>query len=63
MNISDKEDQKTMGYQETLKTNVKNFDKNVRTTRRPLYDIMNTPFFEEADISPQYFKTYEKSSN
>ena len=45
-----------MGYQETLKIYVKNIDKNIKTTWRAIYEVIDAPFFEETNVFPQHFK-------
>ena len=44
-----------MEYQETLKIDVENIDKNKNTIWRPIYEFIDAPFFEETDIFPQDF--------
>ena len=41
MNISEKEEQETVGCQETLKIDVKNIDKNIKTIFIPIYIVIN----------------------
>ena len=53
MNILDKEEQKTVVYQEILKIYVENIDKNIKTAWRPIYEVIDAPFFEETNIFPQ----------
>ena len=44
-----------MEYQETLKIDVENIDKNKNTIWRPIYEFIDAPFFEETEKFPQYF--------
>ena len=50
------EDQKTLEYQETVKLDVKSIAKNKKNIWRPIYKGIDTSFFEEKNIFPQYFK-------
>ena len=54
MNISDEEEQKTVVYQENLKIDVKNINKNIKTIWRPIYDVIYVTLFEEKNIFPQH---------
>ena len=45
MNISEKEEQKNVEYQETLKIDVKNIDKNIKLIWRPVYEVIDATFF------------------
>ena len=45
MNISKKEEHTTVGYQETLKIDVENINKNINTIWRPIYEVMDETFF------------------
>ena len=49
-----------MGYQETLKIDVKNINKHIKTTCRPIYEVIDATFFEETDIFPQAFSDWCK---
>ena len=49
-NILEKEDQKTVGYQETLKIDVKNIAKNIKTICRPIYEVINVAFSKKQTI-------------
>ena len=42
-----------MEYQEKSKIDVKNMDKNKNTILRPVYEVIDAPFFEAIDIFPQ----------
>ena len=42
-----------MEYKETLKIDIKNINKNIKTIWRPIYAVIDAPFFEETDFSPQ----------
>ena len=53
MNISEKEEQNNVGYQETLRIGVKNINKNIKTSWGPIYEVIDALFFEEADNFPQ----------
>ena len=44
-----------MRYQETLKIDAKNINKNINTIWRPIYEVINVVFFEETSIFPQHF--------
>ena len=45
IDISEKENQKNVGYQETLKIDVKNIDKTIKTIRRQIYEVIDITFF------------------
>ena len=45
MNISEKEEQKTLDYKEALKIYVKNINKNINTIWRPIYKVIDITFF------------------
>ena len=53
MKTSMEEDQQTAKYQNTLKVDVKNIAKNKTTTWRPIYEVIDTSFFEETNIFTQ----------
>ena len=55
MKISEKEDQKTVENKETQKIDVGNIKKKI--IWRPIYEVIDAPFFEETDIFPQFLKT------
>ena len=55
MSISYQEKKNTVGYQENLKIDVKNINKHIKTTCRPIYEVIDATFFEETDIFPQAF--------
>ena len=38
-----------------MKIYVENIDKNINTTWRPIYEVIDAPFFEKTNIFPQYF--------
>ena len=44
-----------MEYQETFKIDVENIDKNKNTIWRPIYEVIDAPFFEETEKFPQDF--------
>ena len=44
MKISDKEENKTVGYQETLKIYVNNIDKNIKTKWIPIHEVIDDTF-------------------
>ena len=50
MRISDKEEKKTVEYQETLKLDVENINRNIKKILRPIYEVIDALFFEETDI-------------
>ena len=52
MNITEKEDQNTVEYQETLKIDVKNINKN-KTLWIPIYEVIDATFF----LRNRYFTT------
>ena len=41
INISEKEEQKTVGYKETLGIYVENIDKNIKAIWRPIYEVID----------------------
>ena len=45
MNISEREEQKTLDYKETLKIYVKNINKDINTIWRPIYKVIDITFF------------------
>ena len=56
MKILEKEDQKTVGYQETLKIYVKNINKSITTIWRPLYEVIDGIFFEKLTFFHNTFR-------
>ena len=46
MKISEKEERDTLEYQETLKNDTENIDKNIKTIWRPIYEVIDDPLFE-----------------
>ena len=61
--ISGKQYQKAMEYQETLTVDVKNIDKNKKTIFIPIYEVIDAPFLNKMEKFPQEFQTYVKKSN
>ena len=55
INISEKEKHSTVGYQETLKIDVKIINNKIKTTWRSINEIIDAPFYEETDIFPEDF--------
>ena len=47
MEISEKEEQNTVEYQETLRIDVKNIDKSKNKIWRPIYEVIDAPFFKK----------------
>ena len=56
MNISEKEAQKTVEYQETLKIDVENIDKNIKTIWIPIYEVIDDLFLKKQNISTSSFR-------
>ena len=56
INFFDKEEQKTVGYQETLKTDIKNIDQNIKTIKIPIYEVIDKTFFEKQTFSQNILK-------
>ena len=63
MNISEKEEQKNVVYQQVSKIYVENIDINIKTIWRPIYKVIDAPFFEETDIFPQVFYLCKNNLN
>ena len=49
--ILEKEEQNTVVYQDTLKIDVENIEKNINTICRPIYEVIDAVFFEEIGTS------------
>ena len=63
MNIPEKEQKETVVYQETLKIDVKNINKNIKKIWRPIYEVIDDPFLEETDISTRLFILSKNNPN
>ena len=50
MYISEKEYQKTVEYQETLKVDVKNINKNIKTIWIQIYEVIDAKFLKKLTI-------------
>ena len=63
MSILQKEDQKTVKYQENLKIFVKNIDKKINTIWRPIYEVKNNPFLKKQTFCTICFRLILKHPN
>ena len=51
-----------MEYQKTLRIDVKNIEIYVKIIWRPIYEVIDAPFFEETEIFLQYFLYFRKNN-
>ena len=56
MSISYQEKKNTVGYQETLKIDVKNINKHIKTTCRPIYEVIDATFSKKRTFFHKLFQ-------